>query len=267
MSHPIWPVVTENLAEQLSAAQSGIVHPTQLLPYLPLSLSLIEQTLDPLCESDRVEKCVSNGLAAYIFKESVDRPPHKFALEHCVYSNDPLDDYAFSAVSPAVRSSIEAELASLAQHDPWPAEAVHEHELLYLANNLPAPVHTSAIAGHSRLPFKNVELHLAQLQRRQALLPLPELNSWQLPPLRYPKPAYQRNVDFIRQFPGAIKEELELRLIKALSYALLVLFVCALLALVARVPFPFILATGLASAAVIFFKVFKAAPKPIPEIQ
>lgn len=62
MSHLIWPVVTENLAEQLSAAQSGIVHPSQLLPYLPLSL--IEQTLDQLCDSDRVEKQTSNGLAA-----------------------------------------------------------------------------------------------------------------------------------------------------------------------------------------------------------
>ena len=56
MSAPIWPVVTENLAEQLSAAQGGRVHPAQLLPYLPLSLRLIERTLDALTESDRVEK-------------------------------------------------------------------------------------------------------------------------------------------------------------------------------------------------------------------
>ena len=96
MSHPIWPVVTENLAEQLSAAQGGIVHPAQLLPYLPLSLELIEQTLDELACSDRVDKQQTDGLTVYIFKESLNKTPHHFAPRQCVYSNEPLDDNAFS---------------------------------------------------------------------------------------------------------------------------------------------------------------------------
>jgi hypothetical protein len=144
---------------------------------------------------------------------------------------------------------------------------VHEHELIYLANNLPAPVHTSAIAGHSRLPFKKVELQLEGLKRRQAISTIVELVAWQLPPLRYPRAAYLRNAEFIRQFPGAIKEELEVRLVKALSYALLVLLAGALLAITARLPFPIIFIGGLSCAAFTFIKTFKAAPKPIPEIK
>lgn len=267
MSHPIWPVVIENLAEQLSAAQSGVLHAAQLLPYLPVSLRIVEQTLDELCASDRVEKTTCNGFNSYIFKESIDRTPHHFSLVNCVYSNDALDDHTFSAVSPQVRATIESELANLSQSAPWPAEAVKEHELIYLINNLPAPVTTSNIAGHSRLPFKNVEIHLEQLKQHKAIDNIEGQIAWELPPLRYPKAAYLRNSTFIRKFPGAIKEELEVRLIKALSSALLVLLACAILAATARIPFPFLFIGGLLIATIIAFRIFKAAPKPIPEIK
>ncbi len=266
MSQPIWPVVTENLAEQLSAAQGGIVHPAQLLPFLPLSLRLIEQTLDELATSDRVEKQTTGGLTTYVFKESVDRPPHKFAPTHCIYSNEPLDGDEFAVITPQCRQQIEAELAQLAQNDAWPAEAIREHELVYLANNLPSPVSTSNIAGHSRLPFKKVERYLANLRACGAIRPQSELNSWELPPLRYPKPAYQRNDTFIRQFPGAVREELEVRVIEGLSIALIILLFCFILAVTAKLPFPLILFGGPAVSAIVFFRIFKAAPKPIPEI-
>ena len=265
MSHPIWPVVTENLAEQLSAAQGGIVHPTQLLPYLPLSLSLIEQTLDALVESDRVEKQINHGLNTYIFKESLNRPPQKFAPRDCVYSNEPLDDDEYSALAPETRQQIEAELALIAVNDVWPAEAVWEHELIYLLQNLHTPT-TSSIAGHSRLPFKKVEQRLTELKARGMLRLNPELGTWDIPAMRYPKPAYARNDTYIRQFPGAMKEELETRLIKALSIALCLLLGSFILAITAKFPFPLVLFAGLAAAVLTFFKILKAPAKPIPQI-
>ena len=266
MSVPIWPVVTENLAEQLSAAQGGRVHPTQLLPYLPLSLRLIERTLDALTESDRVEKQQINHLAGYLFKESLNKPQQKFAPRQCVYSNDPLDDCEHTAVSQEVRQKIEAELSLMAAHDGWPAEAVWEHELIYLAQNPNTPIGTSEIAGRSRLPFKKVEARLSELQKRGAIRLNAELNAWEQPPMRYPKSAYQRNDGYIRKFPGAVKEEFEVRLVKALSSALIALLLCFVLAMTARFPFPLILFGGGLIAAFIFLKIFRAPAKPIPDL-
>lgn len=266
MSDPIWPVVTENLAEQISASQSGVVHPVQLIAYLPLSLRLIEQTLDELVSSDRVEKQTVNGLNAYIFKESVDRQPHKFAPTLCIYSNEPLDGYEFSVIAKDVRLKIEAELSYLAENDIWPSEAVWEHELIYLANNRPAPTSTSNIAGHSRIAFKKVEQRLSELKDRGILRFKAEDKTWELPPLRYPTPVYKRNDPFIRQFPGALQEEMEVRLLKGLSVSLLILLFCFVLAITARIPFPFVLFGGLITATIAFFRIFKAPPKPLPSV-
>ena len=266
MSHPIWPVVTENLAEQLSAAQGGIVHPAQLLPYLPLSLELIEQTLDELASSDRVEKQQTNGLTVYIFKESLNKTPHQFDPRQCVYSNEALEDNAFTAVAPSVRTTIEAELANLATNDVWPAQAVWQHELIYLAANLPEPVSTSSIAGHSRLSFKRAEAHLNALQLGGTLQLDTELNTWELAPLRYPRTVYSRHDSYIRQFPGAIKEEFEVRLTKSLALSLLILLLSLMLAVVARLPFPLVFFGGLICASIVFLKILKSPPQPIPEI-
>ncbi|MGJ8650013.1 MAG: hypothetical protein ACSHX4_06615 [Opitutaceae bacterium] len=266
MSDPIWPVVTENLAEQLSASQGGVVHPTQLLPYLPVSIGLIEQTLDELAESDRVQKETQNGLTTYLFVESLNKPAQKFAPRHCVYSNEPLDDFEYTVLSPETRQKIETELAHTAEHDIWPAEAVWQHELIYLANNLPAPASTSDIAGHSRISFKKVEKRLTELKDHGILNYSMEINAWTLPPLRYPTPVYKRNDLFIRQFPGALQEEVEVRLLKGLSMSLLILIFCFLLAVTARIPFPLVFFGGLAVAAISFFRILKAPPKPLPSV-
>ena len=87
MSQPIWPVVTENLAQQLADAQGGLLHPVQLLPFLPLSLEMIEQTLDPLTTSGRVEKRDQDGLVTYVFKQSLNQASHTFKPKRCVYSD------------------------------------------------------------------------------------------------------------------------------------------------------------------------------------
>jgi hypothetical protein len=266
MSHPTWPVVTENLAEQLSAAQGGIVHPAQLLPYLPLSLELIEQTLDELASSDRVEKQQTDGLTVYIFKESLNKTPHHFDPRQCVYSNEPLVDNAYTAITPGIRETIEAELANLAANDTWPAQAVWQHELIYLAANLPEPVSTSSIAGHSRLPFKRAEAHLKALRLGGTLQLDAALNTWTLPPLRYPRTVYSRHDSYIRQFPGAIKEEFEVRLTKGLALSLIVLLLCLMLAVVARIPFPLVFFGGLICATFVFLKILKSPPQPIPEV-
>ncbi|WP_269523490.1 hypothetical protein [Coraliomargarita parva] len=266
MNHPIWTVVAENLAEQLAASQGGILYPVQLLPFLPLSLTQVEGILEELSASDRVARQDVDSLRAYVFEDSLNKPPQHFAPQSCVYSNEPLEGPEFTAIRAEVRKTVENELSVMAEQEVWPAEAVWEHELVYLAQNLPSPVTTSEIAGHSRLPFKKVELRLEELNQKGALRFNPELNSWELPGLRYPKAAYDRHDRFIRQFPGAIREEFEVRLIKGLSASFAILLACLLLAVTAKLPFPILFFGGLIAAVLCFFKILKTPAKPLPEL-
>lgn len=266
MGRSIWPVITENLALQLSATQSGVVHPAQLMPYLPLSIELIEDTLNTIAESERVQKQTINHFSAYLFEESFNKPQSSFTPRFCVYSNEPLNDHEYSAISSNVRQTMETELANLANSDSWPAEAVWQHEIIYLVANLPEPVSTSLLAGHSRLSFKRVEARLMQLQDKGILHLEPETKTWSLPPLRYPRPVYARNDDFIRQFPGAVKEELEVRLVKGLSFSLGIFLLCFILVIIGRLPFPLIFFGGILCALAVFLKILKSRPKPIPEL-
>jgi len=265
MNTPIWPVVTENLAEQLAVAQGGRVHPVQLLPYLPLSIQQVEGVLDELCESDRVFKETDSPLTAYIFKEYLDAPPVPFNPQNGVYSNDPLDKREFTAITHEVQGQIQEELGQLAEADPWPGDAVWQHELLYLLTNLKSPVFLSALAGHSRMSFKKVERRVDELVELGAVEASSDPREYQLPPLAYPKPAYMRHDAFIRQFPGAIHEELESRLLRALLYVLIISLLCLLIAFTARFPFPLLLMGGGLVAGITFFKTLFAKPKPLPD--
>ena len=62
------------------------------------------------------------------------------------------------------------------------------------------------------------------------------------------------------------QEETELRLLKALGFSLLILLLCFALAITAKIPFPFVLFGGIACAAIVFLKIFRAPPKPLPSI-
>ncbi len=266
MSTPIWPVVTENLAEQIAATQAGRVHPVQLLPYLPMSLELIESTLDEMLISDRIEKDHIDGLVCYTFLEYLDRPVTRFRPQHGVYSDDPLEKQSFAAVSEDVRYKLEGELGALAARDPWPSDANWQHELIYLIQNLPDPTVLSALSGHSRSPFRKVDERVKFLQKMGAIQFSLDTMSFSIPPLEYPKAAYRRQDAFIRQFPGARKEEDEVRLVKALVGVCVILGVCALVAVTAKIPFILLLIVGSVASVINFLRIMKAAPKPLPEL-
>jgi len=266
MSNPIWPVVAENLAEQLAASQGGRVHPVQMLPFLPLSLQQATDILDELCETDRVNKAPTDGMLAYTFSEYLDRPPIRFSPQEGVYSSEPLDKQQFTATSPEVSEQVQSELAMLAEQDPWPGDAVWQHELIYLLRNLKAPVFLSALAGHSRLSFKKVEERMNQLVEMGAVNYDPNTHCYELPPLDYPKPAFKRHDAFIRQFPGAMKEEMETRILKTLAFILGIAVVAFLIAITAKIPFPILLVVAGIVSGITAFKIIFAKPKPLPRL-
>ena len=142
---------------------------------------------------------------------------------------------------------------------------MREHALVYLAANLPDPPTSRSIASHARQPLKRAESELQQLQQRGALQFDPAANAWASPPLRYTHDAYTANEQFLLRLPAAAKEELERRLVKALSYSLGILVGCLMLAIVARIPFPLVFFGGLLVAFLTFLKILKAPPPAIPE--
>ena len=113
--------------------------------------------------------------------------------------------------------------------------------------------------------MKRAESELQQLQQRGALQFDPAANAWASPPLRYTHDAYTANEQFLLRLPAAAKEELERRLVKALSYSLGILVGCLMLAIVARIPFPLVFFGGLLVAFLTFLKILKAPPPAIPE--
>ena len=242
MHNQIWAITVENLAEQLAATQGGRLHTCQLLPYLPLSLELVKSVLDALTQSQAVEMIESPEGSFYTFLDLLDAKPSPFRVDRCVYSREPLKDSEYGVITNSVREQIYSELEQLSQTQNWAAQAINEHELLYLINNLPSPVRRSQVAGHSRLPFKQAEQHLHHLIEQRTLQFDSKTRALSSPPLRYPQHTYQKNASFIRQFPAALKEERELNLIRLLKHILFVFLGCICLAVTARVnPFMIIL--------------------------
>jgi hypothetical protein len=266
MRKQIWPVVVENLAEQLASVQGGVVHPVQLLPFLPLSLSQIEQTLDALASSDFVEKDRTGDLVSYHFPQFADNAPAPFQPERCVFSNVALPHGTGQVLSEDVIRQMEAELSALAEGDPWPAEANWQHELVFLLQHIPGPVRLSHLAGHSRMSFRMVEEKAKQLAKVGAASLDPVAGTLELPPLSYPQSQYERQAAFVRQFPGALREEYEVRLVRALVSVVIVMSLTFALVFILRVPFILLLVAGGLVSAFTFWRQLKAPPKPLPQI-
>lgn len=253
MHNQIWAITAENLAEQLAATQGGRLHACQLLPYLPLSLGLVEAVLDALAQSQAVEKTVTTEGTFYTFLDLLDAKPSTFRVDTCVYSRETLKDAEYGVITDTVRKQIYTELEQLSLTHNWAAQAVNEHELLYLINHLPAPVRPSQVAGHSRLPFKRAEQHLNDFLKQRTLQLDPHTRNLSSPPMRYPQHAYQKNNAFIRQFPAALKEESELNLIHVLKKILFVFLGCICLAVTARVHPIIIILLGFTISTCIYF--------------
>tara|TARA_B110000438_G_scaffold286670_1_gene318131 strand:+ start:1836 stop:2612 length:777 start_codon:yes stop_codon:yes gene_type:complete len=257
--------VVENLAERLAASQSGVVHPVQLLPYVPVSLWMVEQVLDKLATSDFVEKDRVGDFVSYHFPQFVDRPQTAFKPERCVFSNAPLPEDSAQVLSEDVIREVENELRTLAESDPWPANANWQHELVYLMQNLSGSVRISDLAGHSRMAFRQVEEKVKQLAKLGAVSLDPNTGTVELPPLAYPQSQYERQAAFIRLFPGALKEEYEVRLVRALLYVIGIMVLCFLAAFFVRVPFFILLIFGVVTSGVTFLRILRAAPQPLPK--
>ncbi|NQU44557.1 hypothetical protein HQ520_14800 [bacterium] len=236
----------ENLAGRLAASNGGRIRLNELVPWLPISLGVLRQHLDEMVDNSVVFCHDTDGIRYYEFAELVDTPRQPMPDDRCLYCDVELRENEIGSLCAGCGNRVKHELSVLAEMTAWPAEAVWQHELIYITSTASGPVRIADVARRSRMTLSQVKQRLQDLARmgcaRQILDGEQGGMRYEFPNLRYPRRAYQRNDRFIRLHPSSCKDEWEVKVIKGLVAVIVVLAMVFLLAF-AGIPRP-LLALG-----------------------
>jgi len=262
--------LVENIAYRVAGLHGGKITVNHLAPYLPMSLDLIRSCLDNMLDGHSVRSDKSDGFPIYEFAACPDNGSEKgvLAVDACVSCSS---DFGKTEIHPLCRDclqAIETELNRLAESTGWPAKAVYEHEILYLAAKRSGPHHASELAGHSRYTLKRMQqkLKAMTLERflRQEIDEVAATLVYHFPDITYPKEMYNRNIAGIRRYPASVMEDVQIkatRIILVLASLLLGVFILALL----RVPLPVLIVGFLVVAPIVAIKMWLKKDQP-PEV-
>ena len=238
--------VIENLACQIAERQGGRVSPNHLVPYLPLSMELIQDCLENMVDETAVFSELNDDIIEYEFNSYVNSPQQRGLLkvQTCLSCNSNLgEEREGSVLCYTCQKEISSELRGLSEKMGWPAQAVYEHEILYLAAAQKGPITAEALAGRSRYTLKQMKEKLRKLVRvsyvRAALDEEKGILAYEFPVIEYPRHLYEMNIKTVRSYPVSIMEEVQAKVARiffALAILLLGLFALAFL----RIPYPFL---------------------------
>lgn len=209
--------VVENLAVRVAARNGGRITANHLAPYLPLSLGLIRDSLDHMVDGHSVLSANTGAFPAWEFPTVTADPAGDGPLQvetclGCTERPAAGDDVLCRDCATA----LETELARLADRTPWPAEAIYEHEILYLAGQGSNPHYAPDLASRSRYTLKRLRDKLKKMTLRgyvaQKLDEAKASIAYTFPPVPYPRERYAKNLAVIRRFPASAAEEMEMRL-------------------------------------------------------
>ncbi len=261
--------VVENLAARLARRRAGRVPPHALMPYLAASLALIRTCLDRMADGSAVRADTDDGLPVYVFTAQTDAPmdPKPLAEETCLSCGDARALPGEIFCGPCALR-LRDELGRLAESTGWPARAVYEHELLYLACAHTGPVRAEDLAARSRYTLRRMRGKLRALcaagfaaEERE---PGTDLVRYRFPDMAYPRDRYRANMSFIRTHPASLQEDIEytaVRIIVALALMLLAVFVLVLF----HVPLLFLLAGYLALAPLVSLWIWRERFRPVAD--
>jgi hypothetical protein len=247
--------IVENIAYRVAARRGGVVHPNHLMPYVPLSIALVRSCLDAMLDGHSVLKEEEDGFEVYRFvaPSEVDAADTT-ALEQtdeCLGCGKDMPFVDDTVLCGGCNTVLKRELNRLADETGWPAEAVYEHEVLYLAARTPGPHHAAELAAHSRYTLKRMQEKLKTMTVAGALIQNLDEEKGTLmcrfPPMEYPKARFRRNIAVIRAYPASAAEDVELRVVRiavTLGVMLVLMFVLALL----RFPYPLLILLFLIAA-------------------
>jgi len=149
--------VMENTACRVAQLRAGRLTPHHVMPYLPVSLEMLCDCMNAMVDGAAVSVESNDGIVEYIFSAYADQPPGSgvLAVSNCVGCSAELDmdgEILCGACADAFRQ----ELSVLSEKTGWPAQAVYEHEILYLAARQNGPVAAETLAGTSRYTLRSI---------------------------------------------------------------------------------------------------------------
>lgn len=263
--------VFENLAYKIAEENGGRIASSYLLPYMAVSLALVDHCLEQMVDGVAILLHREENRKIFEFPALIgqsSQPPRVLASSHCVACAVDLTPQEGQAICPGCRGKLQAELNDMADTTGWPAQAVYEHEILYLASQLEPPLKAATLAAHSRYTLRRMRDKLNRL--------VEEGRAWRETddstrdptycffPMVYPKARYQRNLQIIMRHPASLAEETETRLVKiffSLGILVLGLFILA----VFHVPYPLLVLAFLILAPTIALKIWTYR-RPVPDV-
>lgn len=258
----------ENLASRLAASKSGRITPNDLLPFLPVSLGIAEQHLGEMVDGTVVLETEVNGFKTFEFPEFLGRPPEPLVQGDCFACRADLSPAHTGLLCSNCEETLYRELHELAETTAWPSRGVKDHEILYITSSARGPIRVASVAGRSRMTLRKIKEELKRLAlRHQARAVMNEeqgILTYELPPVDYPKDAFNRNDRFIRSHPSSLKEEFELKLFRWLSLLALMIVAAFVLGFF-HVPRPLLIAGIVLGAAIGGAVVFGRRRQVIPE--
>lgn len=261
--------IVENIAYQVAQRHGGTITVNHLAPYLPLSLNLIRSCLDNMVDGHSLVTSEKDGFPSYEFAQTkqVNVESHEDSESNCLSCtiNHRSDEQMLCTECLDI---LEKELNHFAESTGWPAKAVYEHEILYLAAKHSGPQNAADLAGHSRYTLKRMQKKLKAMTLETYLTTnLDETTatlSYRFPIISYPKEAYQRNMAVIRSYPASVAEEMELKIIRIILYLAVMLFAVFVLAFL-HIPIPVLLVSFFIIAPMVALKIWRHKDKPPDE--
>ena len=259
--------VVENVACHVAQDRCGRIAPGSLVPYLPMSLKLIEAALDDMVNGTSVFSERRDGFKEYLFTAYEERPRREgpSVFDACASCGEDLPDEADHVLCGRCVEKVKTDLEKLAERNAWPAKAVYEHEIPYLAASHNGPVHAEDLAGRSRYTLRNMRRKLKRLVRegfaRQDLDMEGGLITFSFPEAEYSKERYRRNMAVIRSYPASLMEEVELKTVRIIiTLAVMVLGMLVLAFM--RVPFPILVGAFLVAAPTVSLLIWRHRARP-----
>ena len=227
--------IVENLAYQVAQRHGGTITVNHLVPYLPLSLSLIRSCLDNMVDGHSVIPNEQDGFPIYEFTQTKETngETREVRAQSCLSCTiNPRSGEQM--LCKECLDALEKELTRIAESTGWPAKAVYEHEILYIATQRNGPQNATDLAGYSRYTLKRMQKKLKAMALEQYLkLDLDKTAatiSYQFPKISYSKEAHQRNMGVIRRYPASVAGDMELKIIRIILYLAGMLFAVFVLA-------------------------------------
>jgi len=252
----------ENLACRIAEQTGGKISPVHLVPYLPLSVGALRDCLDGMVQDSSAIADEEDGMTYYelpAYKKDVTRRPGAIEFSSCVSCGAEFSGSDHGPMCRECTPKFRHDLNSLADRTAWPAQAVYEHEILYLAANTPEPHRAESLAARSRFTIRNMQRKLASMVVERFIvqdLGDDGLISYRFPDVPYTREQYRRNREIIHEYPASAQEEMELkfvRIVLSLAALLLVLFGLAFL----HIPFPGLILTFVIASPIIALAIWR----------